>query len=95
MERQALKDEIKKLLDQVHDEALLKQFHQWLHIITQPKLDNWWDNLTDEQHEELIRAEEEIKDPNNLIDHKDAMENARRFLRKDNNGDWWNQLEKP
>jgi len=77
-----IKEEIQRLvIHERNDDVLQKVLRLLKHEDEEQSL-NWWDNLTDEQQEELDRAEEEIKDPNNLIGHKEAMEQARKWLKK-------------
>lgn len=84
--RYLLKAEILNLLEEVDDESTLVKVIKLLQESEEGETD-WWDTLTDEQCEELERAEEEIKDHNNLIGHKEAMETARQFIKKDKHSD--------
>lgn len=98
MNRPNLHQEIIDMLRMVDDEQLLEQIHAVLLAkVGQPSEPNWWETLTDEQQQELDRAEEEIKDPKNLIGHAEAIQRARALLYKDKNNqpNWWDQLDQP
>ncbi len=83
MTTKALIEELHRLIDsKKDDEAILNEVYEILKEDNAEGKTDWWDNLTEEQQQELDRAEEEIKDPNNLIGHKEAMEQARKWLKK-------------
>jgi thiamine pyrophosphate-dependent acetolactate synthase large subunit-like protein len=82
-----IKVEIQHLVTNERSEAVLQKVLRLLKHEDDEQSNNWWNTLTEEQQLELDRAEEEIKDPNNLIGHKEAMETARQFIKKDNFSD--------
>ncbi len=82
MSAKNIKVEIQHLVTNERSEAVLQKVLRLLKHEDDEQSNNWWNTLTEEQQLELDRAEEEIKDPNNLISHKEAMEQARKWLKK-------------
>jgi hypothetical protein len=84
----ALIEELHRLIDSKKDNgAILQEVYDILKENNSKVETDWWNTLTEEQQQELDRAEKEIKDPNNLIGHKEAMETARQFIKKDKHSD--------
>ncbi len=91
-------EQIVHMLLQIDDVESLEQIHLMLRVkIKQQGDSDWWNHLTEEEQAELERAEEEIKNEENLIPHEEVMAILSAQLRnpKEAKTDWWDELEKP
>jgi hypothetical protein len=68
-----LKSSIHKIVDEIESEYLLKSIYEFLKTKETSDSGRAWDNLTEEQRQEILLSYEESEDENNLIDAKEIF----------------------
>jgi len=78
-----IRNNFHQLIDQIEDEAILNELYQLL-LNYQHKKENgdFWDNMTDEQKQELEQAIAESESDENLISHQEVMNRARKWKKQ-------------
>jgi predicted RNase H-like HicB family nuclease len=71
MERKNIKDKFHNLIDKINNETLLMKFYDLMIKSTTGEEGKLFDQLTSEQKDILMLAEEESNDPANLISHNE------------------------
>ena len=77
-----IKTNFHQLIDRIENEELLATFYQLLTQRSQQQNGQLWNNLTDEEKEELLLSDEESKDSNNWIADKEVRQKHHQWLRK-------------
>ncbi|MDB5262647.1 MAG: hypothetical protein JWQ14_1928 [Adhaeribacter sp.] len=77
-----IKTDFHQLIDKIDNEELLSSFYQLLVQRSQSKNGQLWENLTDEEKNELLLADEESKDSNNWINDEEVRQKHQQWLRK-------------
>ncbi len=77
-----IKEEFHHLIDSIDDEQLLKGYYELIQNLNSSENSQLWDNLTEEQKEELQIAYEESFDPANLISHEEVKKSHEKWLKK-------------
>lgn len=81
MTQQTIKDRFHQLIEQIEDEALLKEIYEMVYQQADQKGD-FWHSLTAEQQADLKNALKETEDESNLVDNDTVLTNARKWLKK-------------
>lgn len=68
-----LKSDLRKILDGIEDEQLLRTVYDFLKQRENAEVGQIWKTLTDEQKKEVYASYEESKDDNNLTSWEDIM----------------------
>jgi hypothetical protein len=63
-----LKSNIHKIVDRIQSEQLLQAIYDFLKTREKNKSGRLWDNLTEEQKQEVLLSFDESEDENNLLD---------------------------
>jgi hypothetical protein len=66
-----LKSNLHKLIDRIEDQRLLRAIYTLLESRGNSEAGRVWQQLTDEQKNEVLQAYDESKDGTNLIENKD------------------------
>jgi hypothetical protein len=74
-----LKNEFHELIDSITDDKLLERFLEIMKAQSKGQ-GMLWDDLSEEQQEEIMLANEEIKDPANLIPHDEMKKLYSKWL---------------
>ncbi len=77
-----IKTDFHQLIDKIENEELLAAFYQLLVQRSQEQTGQLWNNLTDEEKNELLLADEESKDSSNWINDKDVRQKHQQWLSK-------------
>lgn len=67
-----LKSDLRKILDRIEDEQLLRTIYDFLKQSENAEVGQIWKTLTDEQRNEVYASYEESKDDNNLTSWEDV-----------------------
>lgn len=67
-----LKSDLRKILDRIEDEQLLRTIYDFLKQSENAEVGQIWKTLTDEQRKEVYASYEESKDDNNLTSWEDV-----------------------
>lgn len=85
MTQAEIKQSFHNLIDEVDDDKLLEQLFRFMSILKENRISrdhDWWDDLTQQQKEELDLALMESEDEKNLIPHSQVMKEAKEWLKK-------------
>jgi len=77
-----LKENLHRLIDNTENEALLAKYYELISKMCEQGSGDLWERLTKSEQEELIRIEEESRDPNNLTSHLKMKEKHAKWLWK-------------
>ena len=80
MKRADIRDSFHQLIDEIDNENLLMKFYDLLVKSKDGKEGEIWNQLSDEQKNELLVAEEESKYEKNLIDHESQKIKHQKWL---------------
>ncbi len=75
-----LKQNFHHLIDSIDNEKLLINFYDLIKKRTTVKEGQLWNNLTEQEKQELILSLDESKKPENLIDHEEMKIKHRKWL---------------
>jgi len=75
-----LKNNFHHLIDSIENENLLKEFYELMLRKRASKDRRLWTMLSEEEMEELLIANEESENPNNLIPHEEMKEKYAKWL---------------
>ena len=75
-----LKQNFHHLIDSIDNENLLMNFYNFIKKRTTAKEGQLWNNLTEQEQQELILSLEESKNPENLIDHEEMKLKHKKWL---------------
>jgi hypothetical protein len=74
------REELHKLIDTIQDNESLKSYLSLLQRLQSRQTGMLWNQLSDEQKEELLLAYEESFDPNNLLSHEQVKQQHAQWL---------------
>ena len=77
-----IKEEFHQLIDSIEDEAVLKAYFQLVQNLNIEPNGNLFSKLTDLQKHELLLADQESDDENNLISHEVVKAEYSKWLKK-------------
>lgn len=80
MKNSEIKNNFHHLIDEIENEALLRRFYDLMLKSKSQKEGDLWNQLTDEQRELLLLAEQESQNPKNLIDYKTQKAKHKKWL---------------
>jgi hypothetical protein len=80
MERSDIKNKFHSLIDRTDNDALLMKFYDLMIKSTTRKEGELYDQLTSEQKDVLILADEDANDPANLISHNEQKKKHKKWL---------------
>ena len=72
-----LKSDLRRILDKIEDEQLLRAIYSFLEKRESSEDGRMWRQLTDEQKKEVLQAYEESEDDANLIDDEDIWKDLK------------------
>lgn len=75
-----LKNNLHQLIDSIGNENVLAKFYSIMIKIKEHPEGKLWSRLTDAEQEELILADFESKDPNNLISKTEIEKKHKKWL---------------
>jgi hypothetical protein len=75
-----LKNNLHQLIDSIGNENVLAKFYSIMVKIKEHPEGKLWSRLTDAEQEELILADLESKDPNNLISKAEIEKKHKKWL---------------
>ena len=75
-----LKQNFHHLIDSIDNENLLFNFYDLIKKRTTVKEGQLWNNLTEQEQQELILSLDESKNPENLIDHEEMKIKHKKWL---------------
>ncbi len=77
----SIKTSLHQLIDSIEDEVQLSKAYQVIETLSTVNEEGvLWAKLSTEQQEELLAAEQESHDPENLIDHEEMKNRHKRWL---------------
>jgi hypothetical protein len=76
----SIKEDFHHLIDTIEDEQVLNGFYQLIRLNT-GEYGQLWNNLKEEQKNELHIAYDESFDPRNLISHEEVKKQHERWLK--------------
>jgi len=85
MATKTIRTDFHKLIDDFSDDEVLEHFYEMMRDAKSfPKRNKYesWDDLPEEKKKDLISAVEEIRHQYNLVPNKEAMEQARKWIKK-------------
>jgi len=77
-----IKEEFHHLIDSINDEQLLKGYYELIQNLNSGETGQIWNNMTEEQKQEVLSAYEESFDPKNLISYEEVIKSHERWLKK-------------
>lgn len=77
-----IKEEFHHLIDSIEDEAVLKAYFQLVQSLNIEQSGDLFNKLTDEQKRELLLADDESSNEENLISHDDVKAEYSKWLKK-------------
>lgn len=75
-----IKDDFHHLIDSIEDEQLLKSYYQLIKI-NYDQNGHLWNNLNEDEKNELLMAYEESFDGNNLLSHEQVKLQHEKWLK--------------
>jgi len=75
-----LRNNFHLLIDSINNDNILSKFYAIMSRTNDKSDGNLWGRLTEEEQEELIRADIESNDPSNLISHSEIQEKHKKWL---------------
>lgn len=75
-----LKQSFHHLIDSIDNKDLLINFYDLIKKRTTAKEGKLWNNLTEQEQQELILSLDESKNPENLIDHEEMKIKHKKWL---------------
>jgi len=75
-----LKNNLHNLIDSTNNDHLLSRFYSIILSIKEHPEGKLWSRLSKEEREELINADMESNDPDNLIPHSEIEKKHRKWL---------------
>lgn len=76
------KDEFHKLIDTIEDEKVLKAYLKLIQKLNTNQTGELWNDLTQEEKQELLLSYGESFDSNNLISHDEVKKQHDKWLKK-------------
>ncbi|MBE0638528.1 MAG: hypothetical protein IH598_08410 [Bacteroidales bacterium] len=80
MDIKTLKTDLHKFIDQIENRQILKDYYDDMKSLIEHQNDGAWDNLSEDQKQELLIAYEESEDEQNLVDHEAVMKKYEKWL---------------
>jgi hypothetical protein len=80
MKQSDIRNSFHKLIDEIENERLLMKFYDLLIKSSDQKEGELWNQLSNEQKNEVLLAESESHNQKNLIDHKTQKAKHRKWL---------------
>ncbi len=75
-----IKNNFHQLIDSIENENLLRKFYELMLRKRASKDGILWNKLSDEEREELLSANEESENPDNLISHNEIKKKYSKWL---------------
>lgn len=75
------REEFHKLIDTIQDNESLKSYLSLIQSLQNRQSGMLWNQLSEEQKEELLLAYEESFDPNNLLSHDQVRQQHAKWLK--------------
>lgn len=75
-----LKNEFHNLIDSITDTALLEKFYSIMQSASETAAGDLWSALPEDERLEIIRADEESTNPDNLISHEEMKKRHSKWL---------------
>jgi len=75
-----LKNNFHHLIDSINNDNILSKFYAIMARTNERADGKLWGRLTEEEQEELIRADIESNDPSNLISHTEIQKKHKKWL---------------
>jgi hypothetical protein len=76
------KDEFHRLIDAIEDEEVLKAYFKLIQKLNTNQTGELWNDLTQEEKQELLISYGESFDTNNLISHDEVKKQHNKWLKK-------------
>jgi len=80
MKQSDIRTNLHQLIDEIDNDQLLMKFYDLLWRSKNQKEGDLWDQLSDEQKDELLIAESDSQYKKNLIDHEKQKAKHRKWL---------------
>ncbi len=80
MDIKTLKTDLHKFVDQIENQQILEDYYDEMKSLIEHQNDGDWDNLSEDQKQELLAAYNESEDEQNLVDHETVMKNYEKWL---------------
>ena len=77
-----IKADFHQLIEKIENEELLTSFYELLFQRSQAQAGQLWERLTEGEKTELLLADEESKDVNNLLSDEEVRQKHQEWLRK-------------
>jgi hypothetical protein len=77
-----IKEKFHLLIDRIEDQELVKVYYELVQMLNQNESGKLWNDLTEDEKNELLVSYEESKDPNNLISHDLVKKQHSEWLKK-------------
>jgi hypothetical protein len=75
-----LKTNLHQLIDGINNELLLSKVYNLISQLSNKEAGTLWNRLSDEERQELIQADLESEDENNLIPHTQVKDKHKKWL---------------
>ncbi|RPH29902.1 MAG: hypothetical protein EHM93_16630 [Bacteroidales bacterium] len=75
-----LRNNFHHLIDSINNDNILSKFYAIMARMNERADGKLWGRLTEEEQEELIRADIESNDPSNLISHTEIQKKHKKWL---------------
>lgn len=69
-----IKDDFHHLIDSIEDEQVLRHYYQLIQKVNYGQNGHLWNNLSENEKEELLVAYDESFDSNNLLSHEEVKQ---------------------
>jgi len=80
MDIKTLKTDLHKFIDQIENRQILKDYYDDMKSLIEHQNDGAWDNLSEDQKQELLIAYEESENEQNLVDYEAVMKKYEKWL---------------
>jgi DNA-binding HxlR family transcriptional regulator len=78
----SLKNNLHLMIDSIDNKTILERFYELLYKVKNTETGTLWRRLSEEEQNELIQADIESENPDNLIQHSDIQKKHNKWLRK-------------
>lgn len=78
----SVKEDFHQLIDSINDEETLESYYRLIEQINNAQAGEFWNELTEDQKADLLKAYEESFDQNQLISHEEAKRQHKRWLKE-------------
>ncbi len=80
MDIKTLKTDLHKFVDQIGNQQILENYYDEMKSLIEHQNDGAWDNLSEDQKQELLAAYHESEDEQKLVDHEVVMKKYEKWL---------------